>query len=76
MAWLELPSAGSAGDARWLLSQVGADAKPRLLAEVEGSRTSGFASLVKAPGGGLLFAWTTRAGGVASQTGVATSRIQ
>ena len=76
VAWLELPSAGSGGDARWLLSQVGADAKPRLLAEVEGSRTSGFASLVKAPGGGLLFAWTTRAGGVASQTGVATSRIQ
>jgi hypothetical protein len=75
VAWLEAPALGSNSAAKWLMVKVGGDEKPRVLAEVEAGRASGFASLTKAPGGGLLFAWTTAPTGQDKQTGVTSSHI-
>ena len=76
VAWLEAPATDSGKGAMWLLVKVGDEAQPRVLAEVEAGRASGFASLTKAPSGGLLFAWTTTLAGPGSPTGVATSLIE
>ena len=75
VAWLEGPSPGSAEKAKWRLMSPSDDAESIVLAEVEAGRSSGFASLTNAPGGGLLFAWTTTPEGERNATGVSSLRI-
>jgi hypothetical protein len=75
VAWLEAAPADSEGEARWMLWRAGLDEQAQILTGASGARTSGFASLVAAPDGGCLFAWTTVAGD-GDQTGVASISIQ